>query len=125
MMEYVESFESGLDTEINIDSLFSQGQKQLMAIARAIVTNPPILLLDEITANLDSITEEKIVSVLQKASSTHTVLSISHRLSSMIASDIIVILENGRVKNAGSPEILLQNDDWYRSHVVLEKLTWN
>ena len=124
MMEYVESLENGLDTEINSDSLFSQGQKQLLAIARAIVTNPPILLLDEITANLDSMTEERIVSVLQKASSAHTILAISHRLSSMIASDFVVILENGKVKNAGSPKTLLQSDDWYRSHIALEKLTW-
>jgi ATP-binding cassette subfamily B protein len=65
------------------------------------------LLLDEITANLDSITEEKIVSVLQKAGDAHTILSISHRLSSMIASDTVVILENGSVKNSGSPEVLL------------------
>ena len=124
MTEYVESLEHGLDTEVNGDTLFSQGQKQLLAIARAIVTNPPILLLDEITANLDSLTEERIVTVLQKASYAHTILSISHRLSSMIASDTVVILENGRVKNTGSPEMLLQNDDWYRSHIALEKLTW-
>jgi len=125
MMEYIESLEQGLDTEVSGDALFSQGQKQLLAIARAIATTPPILLLDEITANLDSMTEERIVSVLQKASAAHTVLSISHRLSSMIASDTVVILENGRVKNAGSPEMLLQNDDWYRSHVALEQLTWS
>lgn len=125
MTDYIVSLENGYDTQIIKDTLFSQGQKQLLAIARAIVTNPPILLLDEITANLDSITEEKIVSVLQKASNTHTILSISHRLSSMIASDTVVILENGRVKNAGSPEMLLQNDDWYRSHLALEKLTWS
>lgn len=124
LMEYIESLEHGLDTVVTGDTFFSQGQKQLLAIARAIVTNPPILLLDEITASLDSITEERIVSVLQKASSAHTILSISHRLSSMIASDTVVILENGRVKNIGSPEILLQNDDWYRSHIALEKLTW-
>ena len=122
---YVASLEKGIDTMINSDTAFSQGQKQLLAIARAIVTDPPILLLDEITANLDSITEEKIVSVLQKASRAHTILSISHRLSSMIASDTVVILENSCVKNAGSPEMLLQNDDWYRSHIALEKLTWN
>jgi ATP-binding cassette subfamily B protein len=42
----------------------------------------------------------------------------------MIASDLIVILENGRVKNAGTPEMLLQSDEWYRSHIALEKLTW-
>ncbi|WP_139904030.1 ABC transporter ATP-binding protein [Clostridium thermarum] len=124
LTEYVEALENGLDTKIISDTLFSQGQKQLLAIARAIVTNPPILLLDEITANLDSITEDKIVSVLQKASDAHIILSITHRLSSMIASDTVVILENGRVKNAGSPEMLLENDEWYRSHIALEKLTW-
>ena len=125
LTEYVSTLENGLDTKVTSDALFSQGQKQLLAIARAIVTNPPILLLDEITANLDSITEEKIVSVLQKASKVHTILSISHRLSSMVSSDTVVILENGRVKSAGSPEVLLENDDWYRSHIALEKFTWS
>lgn len=125
LTDYIMGMENGLDTQITGDSLFSQGQKQLLAIARAIVTNPPILLLDEITANLDSITEEKILSVLQKASREHTILSISHRLSSMLASDTVVILEKGRVKNAGSPEMLLQNDEWFRSHIALEKLTWS
>ncbi|WIV12954.1 ABC transporter ATP-binding protein [Proteiniborus sp. MB09-C3] len=125
LTEYVESLENGLDTNVTSETLFSQGQKQLLAIARAIVTNPPILLLDEITANLDSITEEKIVSVLQKTSEAHTILSISHRLSSMLTSDTVVILENGRVKNAGSPEMLLESDDWYRNHIALEKLTWS
>lgn len=124
MLEYIESLEHGLDTVVTCDAFFSQGQKQLLGIARAIVTNPPILLLDEITANLDSLTEKRIVSVLHKASSAHTILSISHRLSSMIASDTVVILENGRVKNAGSPE-MLWHDDWYRSHIALEKLTWS
>lgn len=125
LKEYVESLEKGMDTKVVNDTLFSQGQKQLLAIARAIVSNPPILLLDEITANLDSITEERIVSVLDKASEAHTILSISHRLSSMIASDTVVILEHGRVKNAGSPEVLLESDDWYRNHIALEKLTWS
>jgi ATP-binding cassette subfamily B protein len=124
MKEYVALLDRGLDTEVKGDTQFSQGQKQLLAIARAIVTNPPVMLLDEITANLDSITEERIVSVLQKASRAHTILSISHRLSSMISSDTVVIMENGRIKNSGSPEELLQNDDWYRSHIELENLTW-
>ena len=125
LKEYVESLENGLNTPADQGTLFSQGQKQLLAIARAIVSDPPILLLDEVTANLDSLTEKHIVSVLQKAGSTHTILSISHRLSSMVASDTVVILENGRIKNAGSPEMLLENDEWYRSHLELEKLTWN
>ena len=125
LTDYVASLENGIDTQVVSDTIFSQGQKQLLSIARAIVTNPPILLLDEITANLDSITEEKIVSVLQKVGDNHIILSISHRLSSMIASDTVVILENGRVKNVGSPKMLLENDDWYRSHIALEKLTWS
>jgi len=125
LTDYVETLENGYDTDIIKDNLFSHGQKQLLAIARAIATNPPILLLDEITANLDSITEEKIVAVLQKASQSHSILTISHRLSSMISSDKIVILENGKIKSSGKPEILLKNDDWYRNHIELEKLTWN
>lgn len=123
LKDYVLSLENGYDTKM-AHNLFSQGQKQLLAIARAIVTNPPILLLDEITANLDAITEENIISVLQKASDTRTILSISHRLFSMISCDTVVILEKGRVKNSGSPEILLENDEWYRNHIELEKLTW-
>lgn len=125
LKDYVDGLDNGMDTIVNSDTLFSQGQKQLLAIARAIVTNPPILLLDEITANLDSLTEGKIVSVLQKAGSAHTILSISHRLSSMIAGDTVVVLEEGRVKAAGSPEELLKSDEWYRSHMALEKLTWS
>ena len=123
--DYVLTLEKGYETMIEHDKLFSQGQKQLLAIARAIVMNPPILLLDEVTANLDSVTEEKVVSVLQKISTARTILSISHRLSSMIARDKIVRIENGRVKNIGTPEEMLQNDNWYRSHMELEKLTWN
>jgi len=124
MTDYVAALENGCDTQVISDTLFSQGQKQLLAIARAIVTDPPILLLDEITANLDSITEGKIVAVLQKVSMAHTILTISHRLSSMLACDTVVILENGRVKNVGSPEVLLQKDEWYRNHIALEELTW-
>lgn len=124
LTEYINSLENGLETQVK-ETMFSQGQRQLLSIARAIVTNPPILLLDEITANLDSITEEKIISVLQKAGENRIILSISHRLSSIIASDTVVILENGRIKNVGTPEMLLQNDDWYRSHLELEHLTWS
>jgi len=125
LTDYIAALENGLDTHVANDTLFSQGQKQLLAIARAIVTNPPILLLDEITSNLDSITEEKIVSVLQKVGNAHTILTISHRLSSMLACDTVVILDGGRIKNSGSPDILLQQDEWYRNHIALEKLTWN
>lgn len=91
--DYIITFEKGYDT-VASPHLFSQGQMQLLSIARAIVTSPPIMLLDEITANLDSETEEKIISVLKSASSERTLLSISHRLSSILTCDRIIKLEN-------------------------------
>ena len=62
-----------------MESEFSQGQLQLLSIARAIVKNPEILLLDEMTANLDALTEKSIMEAIYKAQENRTVLSISHR----------------------------------------------
>ncbi|UPA32172.1 ABC transporter ATP-binding protein/permease [Terrisporobacter glycolicus] len=94
--DYIINLEEGYDT-LASPHLFSQGQRQLLSIARAIVTSPPIMLLDEITANLDSETEEKIISVLRGVSSEKTVLSISHRLTSVLTCDRIIKLENKNI----------------------------
>lgn len=75
----IEDLPEGLDTPYD-PGLLSQGQFQLLSIARATVTNPPLLLLDEITANLDSVTEKQVLNALRAASEKRTVLSISHRL---------------------------------------------
>ncbi len=75
----VHDLPDGLDTVCS-DGIFSQGQWQLLSIARAIAAQPPILLLDEITANLDADTEKLVLSALRSASEGRTVLSISHRL---------------------------------------------
>lgn len=96
--DYIMNLEEGYDTYVS-PHLFSQGQRQLLSIARAIVTSPHIMLLDEITANLDSETEEKIISVLKNASSQRTLLSISHRLSSVLTCDRIIKLENRSIYN--------------------------
>lgn len=77
--DVITEFPQGYDTPCT-SSLFSQGQWQLLSIARAIAMEPPILLLDEITANLDSDTEQTVLAALQRASEKRTVLSISHRL---------------------------------------------
>ncbi|MEG2176156.1 MAG: ABC transporter ATP-binding protein [Oscillibacter sp.] len=96
--DMVQALEKGYRTEADGGALFSQGQKQLLSIARAIVMDPPILLLDEVTANLDSVTEARVVEVLKKAGREKTILSISHRASSMRGSDHVVRLENGRIQ---------------------------
>lgn len=91
--DYIMNLENGYDT-ITKENMFSQGQAQLLSIARAMVANPLIMLLDEITANLDSETEEHIIRVLQEAGSERTLLSISHRLSAVIKCDRLITIEN-------------------------------
>ena len=92
LWDTIQSFDQQLDTEYNND-LFSQGQKQLIAIARAIVLDPPLLLLDEITADLDTSTEQQVLLAIQNAMKDRTVISISHRTSA-ITGKIIEIHES-------------------------------
>lgn len=95
LLTLVNALPDGLDTVCD-KSLFSQGQLQLLSIARAIVTKPPILLLDEITANLDSNTERQIINALEKAGKGRTQLNISHRLSAVLSSDRIITIQNAK-----------------------------
>lgn len=88
LKETVSSLPEQLDTPYQ-NSVFSHGQNQLLMIARAIVSNPDILLLDEITAGLDSTTEKMVVEALEKASENRTVLSISHRMSQVMHGRIV------------------------------------
>lgn len=92
LWDTIQSFDQQLDTEYNND-LFSQGQKQLIAIARAIVLDPPLLLLDEITADLDTSTEQQVLLAIQNAMKYRTVVSISHRTSA-ITGKVIEIHES-------------------------------
>lgn len=91
--ETVENLPDGIHTPCT-ESLFSQGQFQLLAIARAVVMNPKILLLDEITANLDSETEEMVLSALRAASQNRTVISVSHRLYDTEHNQYTKVLKN-------------------------------
>ncbi|MGI6107170.1 MAG: ABC transporter ATP-binding protein [Lachnospiraceae bacterium] len=89
LTETVEALPKGLDTPMDAGT-FSKGQLQLLAIARAVVKNPKILLLDEITASLDSETEARVIAALRNSSEGRTVVSISHRLSSAIGSSRLI-----------------------------------
>jgi ATP-binding cassette subfamily B protein len=97
----------------------SGGEKQRVAIARTLLKNPPILILDEATSALDSKTEEAILSTLDRLARDRTSITIAHRLSTVIDSDQILVLENGQVAERGTHEQLLElgglyADMWYR-----------
>ncbi|KAJ8939014.1 hypothetical protein NQ314_011267 [Rhamnusium bicolor] len=85
------------------------GEKQRVAIARAILKNSPILIFDEATSSLDSITEHNILKALRNATQGRTSICIAHRLSTIMDADEIFVLENGRVSERGSHRTLLQN----------------
>ena len=85
----IDSLENGYDT-VCIPEIFSQGQWQLLSIARAAVAEPSILLLDEITANLDVETEKEVLQALRRVSENRTVISISHRTSAEMGRIIMV-----------------------------------
>jgi ATP-binding cassette subfamily B multidrug efflux pump len=89
-------FPNGLSTPFDPKD-FSRGQLQLLSLARAIVKNPPLLLLDEISANLDSETEKEVIEALTKASASRTVLSISHRYSDQLSFSKVLEVENGKI----------------------------
>lgn len=83
----------GYETECT-EGMFSQGERQLLAIARAAAANPAVLLLDEITANLDAETEARVLNALRRASKERTVISISHRIYEHLGGRCIEIKKN-------------------------------
>ena len=92
--DFILTLPQGYKTEINDEnSVFSTGQKQLISIARTILTNPPFLILDEATSNVDTVTEEKIQKAMDAVIAGRTSFVIAHRLKTIINSDKIVVLK--------------------------------
>jgi subfamily B ATP-binding cassette protein MsbA len=92
----------------------SGGQQQRLAIARALLKNAPVLLLDEATSALDSESERMIQTALEKLSAGKTVVAIAHRLSTVLSSDMIVVMAHGRIIDTGTHAELLEKSDTYR-----------
>lgn len=120
------SEQDGLNTKLNQQgSNFSGGQRQRLAIARALIHNTPIYIFDEVTSNIDAESENDIMSVIHNMAKIKTVILISHRLENVVESDNIILLDNGMIKENGNHSELMalgrEYNLMYSTQAELEK----
>ncbi len=112
--EFIMDLPKGYDTEVREQgNLLSVGQKQLIALARALLIDPPILILDEATSAVDPYSEHVIRMALEKLLKGRTSISIAHRLSTILNSDTIYVLDKGKIVEVGNHQSLLQKKGLY------------
>jgi len=111
---FIRTLPEGYDTVLNEEaSNLSQGQKQLLTIARAFLADPPILILDEATSNVDTRTEVQIQQAMARLMKGRTSFVIAHRLSTIRNADLIVVMNKGSIIERGTHEELLQKGGFY------------
>lgn len=111
---FIKRLENGYDTMLYGDaSRLSQGQRQLISIARVMLVSPPILILDEATSNIDTMTERRIQKAFDRMMEGRTSFVVAHRLSTIKEADVILMMDAGRVLEQGTHEELLAKDGAY------------
>lgn len=111
---FIRRMQNGYDTVVSEDGgSLSQGQKQLLCIARVMLTNPPMLILDEATSSIDTRTEHKIQSAFAKLMKGKTSFIIAHRLSTIRDADVILVMKDGNIIEQGDHNTLLEKGGFY------------
>jgi ATP-binding cassette subfamily B protein len=112
--DFITRLPLGYDTQLtNNGSNLSQGQRQLLAIARAAVADPPVMILDEATSSIDTRTEAIVQRGMDKLMEGRTVFVIAHRLSTVKNSDVIMVLDHGKVIEKGNHKKLIEQKGTY------------
>lgn len=112
--DFIMSQPDGYQTRVTDDeNIFSTGQKQLISIARTLLTDPQVLILDEATSNVDTVTESKIQQAMEAVVAGRTSFVIAHRLKTILKADEIIVLKDGEVLERGNHKELLQQDGFY------------
>lgn len=110
---FIKRLPNGYDTVLSDDGILSQGEKQLLCIARVMLRLPPMLILDEATSSIDTRTEQRIQRAFAKMMQGRTSFIVAHRLSTIREADVILVMKNGNIIEQGTHEELLQKDGFY------------